>query len=191
MFVVLFVLTSAGITIGAKSGGFLTGYYKLLKPGPKGGVKQVWIKPGVDFGKYNKVILDGIVFYLSKNSSSQGIDPQALKDLADKGTKAIVDALQPTYQVVSDPGPDVMRLRIAITELKLGNPIMSGEIFAGGATGAEMMIRDSTTKDVIAVAKDERTMRSGASSEMGSADASFKFWAGRLKMFLDSSRAGK
>ena len=30
--------------------GLLQGYYEKLEPGPEGGAKMRWLKPGVDFG---------------------------------------------------------------------------------------------------------------------------------------------
>jgi hypothetical protein len=36
----------------------MQGYYQNLKPGPK----MRWLKPGVDFGKYNKIMLDSVIF---------------------------------------------------------------------------------------------------------------------------------
>ena len=36
-----------------KHSGFLEGYYQGMQPGPKGGAKMRWLKPGVDFGKYH------------------------------------------------------------------------------------------------------------------------------------------
>jgi hypothetical protein len=44
-------------TSSPKQTGFL-GYYSNLRPGPKGGVKERWLKPGVDFSNYNKLMPD-------------------------------------------------------------------------------------------------------------------------------------
>ena len=43
--------------MGAAPKGFLGDYYGKLQPGPEGGVKQRWIKPGTDFSKYKRVML--------------------------------------------------------------------------------------------------------------------------------------
>ena len=63
--------------------GFLDGYYKDLQPGPKGGAKMRWLKPGVDFGKYNKIMLDSVIFYFGDDSEDKRIDAQDMKELAD------------------------------------------------------------------------------------------------------------
>ncbi|MCX5805534.1 MAG: hypothetical protein NT010_05620 [Proteobacteria bacterium] len=52
--VIGFVLAaSTGYTADKKYSGFLGDNYKNLQPGPEGGVKERWLKPGVTFGKYN------------------------------------------------------------------------------------------------------------------------------------------
>ncbi|MFZ3047051.1 MAG: DUF3313 family protein [Desulfatirhabdiaceae bacterium] len=38
--------------------------YNQLKPGPEGGAKFRWLKPGVDFAKYSKLMVDSVIFFL-------------------------------------------------------------------------------------------------------------------------------
>jgi hypothetical protein len=54
--------------------GFLDGYYQDLQPGPEGGAKMRWLKTGVDFGQYNKIMLDSVIFYFADDSENKGID---------------------------------------------------------------------------------------------------------------------
>ncbi len=42
-----------------------------------------WLKPGVDFGKYNKIMLDSVIFYFGDDSEDKRIDAQDMKELAD------------------------------------------------------------------------------------------------------------
>jgi Protein of unknown function (DUF3313) len=42
-----------------------------------------WLKPGVDFAKYNKLMLDSVVFFFAEDSEYKGMDPQELKEIAD------------------------------------------------------------------------------------------------------------
>ncbi|MFZ3047052.1 MAG: DUF3313 domain-containing protein [Desulfatirhabdiaceae bacterium] len=100
-----------------------------------------------------------------------------MKDLADEFNKSIVTALKDKYPIVSEPGPDVARIRIAITNIKASNPGVStvtsilpvglgvsllkkgtsGGWSGGGQTGMEMMTLDSTTNDVIVMAADQQS----------------------------------
>ncbi|MEN6466849.1 MAG: DUF3313 domain-containing protein [Syntrophaceae bacterium] len=190
---------------GAKN--FLGNYYDLMGPGPKGGVKKRWIKQDANFLKYKKVMLDSVVFYLAKNSDYQGIDPVAMKDLADKFNKITIDAIRDKYPVVSEPGPDVVRFRVAITNLEQSRPVLSGlttvipiglgisilkrgvagSWSGSGATGMAFMALDSTTNEVVAVAEDYQSAGfTERFSKWGSAEEAFKFWAERLRKFMDS-----
>ena len=185
---------------------FLGDYEKELVPGPPGGAKMRWLRPGVDFSQYDKVMVDSVVFFFADDSDNKGIDPQVLKELADSFNQAIVTTLQGKYPIVAEPGPDVIRLRFAITDLKQSKPVMSGvtsvvpvglgvSLLKKGATGSwagsgategEMLALDSLTNEVIAAAKDERTAAfTERFSKWGSAEEAFKFWAERVKIFLD------
>jgi hypothetical protein len=189
--------------------GFLNGYYDKLEPGPKGGAKMRWLKPGVDFRKYNKIMLDSIIFYFADDSENKGIDAREMTELADKCNREIFDVLNDTYPIVAEPGPDVMRLRIAITDLKQSRPTLSavttvipiglaisaikkgagGSWTGAGATRAEFMAIDSMTNDVIAVAQDEKKAGfEGRFTKWGSAEDAFRFWAERIKFLLDKAR---
>jgi hypothetical protein len=191
------------------SSGFLAGYYSNLQPGPADGVKMRWLKPGVDFSKYDKVMLDSVVFYFADDSEYKGIDPEQLKELSGTFNLDSVNALKDKYPIVSEPGPDVIRIKIALTGIKQSRPVISGitsvvpvgigiSVLKKGATGswtgsgatsAEVMVIDSVSNDVIAVAQDEQTAGfTERFSRYGSAEEAFKFWAGRLRAFMDQAR---
>ena len=196
----------------SKQSGFLDGYYKDLKPGPEGGVKERWLKPGVDFSKYDKVMLDSVVFYFAPDSDDKGIDPEQMKELSDAFNKELVNALKDKYPIVGEPGPDVVRIKIALTGIKQSRPVLSGissitppgivisttkRITTGswagsGATRAELMAIDTMSNDVIAAGVDEQTAGfTERFSKYGSAEEAFKFWAGRIKIFLDEAHGVK
>jgi len=189
--------------------GFLQGYYQNLEPGPEGGAKMRWLKPGVDFGKYSNIMLDSVIFYFAEGSENKGIEPNEMKELADKCNQQIFNVLNDTYPIVAEPGPDVVRIRFAITDLKQSSPGLSavttivpvglaisavkkgsgGSWTGSGATSAEFMALDSMTNEVIAVAQDDK--KAGFDerfSKWGSAEESFGFWAEKLKLFLDNAR---
>ena len=73
-------------------------------------------------GKYRKLMVDRIKVYLSEDAASREVDPAVLKELTDYFHAAIVKAVEPAYPVVREPGPDVLRLRIAITDLVPNKP---------------------------------------------------------------------
>jgi Protein of unknown function (DUF3313) len=195
-----------------KESGFLNGYYKDLQPGPKGGAEKRWLKPGVDFAKYNKLMVDSVIFYYADDSEDKGIDAEQMKELTDAFNQEIVNALKDKYPIVADPGPDVARLRIALTNVKKSKPVISavtsvvpvglavnlvkkgtaGSWTGSGATSAEFEALDSMTNEVIAVALDEQTAGfTERFSRLGSAKDAFKFWAERIRKFMDEAHAAK
>ena len=191
---------------------FLGDYYKNLQPGPEGGGNMRWLKPGVDFRKYKKIMVDYVVFALADDSESKVIDAEEMKKLADACTKAIIDALKDKYPIVAEPGPDVARFRFAIVDLKQSRPGVSAvtsvipvglgislikkgstDSWSGsGATTSQLMVLDSSTNEVIAVGQGE--YHAGFTerfSKWGSAEAAFKFWGERLRKFMDDLVAAK
>jgi hypothetical protein len=192
--------------------GFLEGYYEKLGPGPKDGAKLRWLKPGVDFSRYEEFMIDSVVFFLADESEYKGIDGNEMKELTDAFNLELANALKDKYPIVSEPGPDVIRVRIAITNVKLSKPVLSGvtsiipiglgvSLIKKGATGAwtgsgeigvELLAIDTMTNEVIAAAQDERTAGfTQRFSTLGSAKDAFKFWAGRVRTFFDNVRDAK
>ncbi len=208
-----FVISCAS-TGGSKST-FLGDYSKNLQPGPKGGAKERWVKPGVDFSRYHKVILEHVVFFFADDSKYKGIDASELNQLAEKFHLAMVNALKGSYPIVTEPGPDVMHIRIAITDLKQSSPAMgvlstvtmvspvglgvnlvkkgaTGSWSGSGATSAEFLALDSMTGQVIVAARDERAAGfTERYTKWGSAEEAFKFWAERTKMLMDEAHGVK
>jgi len=198
----------SGFAEEQKYSGFLGDNYGLLQPGPKDGAKMLYLKPGVDFSKYQGFMIDSVVFFFADDSEYKGIDPTEMKELADDFHMAIIDALTKAgYMIMGDPGPGMARLKFAITNVKHSRPGLSavtsivpvglavstvkkgatGGWTGSGATSAEFMGLDSVTNDIIALAVDDRKASFGERfSEWGSAKDAFKFWAGRLVQFLDS-----
>jgi hypothetical protein len=72
-----------------KHSGFLVDYSQL-KPGPKDGADEVYLKDGGDFSKYNKIMVDHVIFYLKDEADNKGINANEMKELADEFHKAMV-----------------------------------------------------------------------------------------------------
>ncbi len=96
--------------------GFLTDYSKINqhKDDSDG---YGYIDPAVDFGKYDKLLVDRIKIFFKADSEYKGIDPDELKVLTDYYYDAINKAVGDAYPMVTEAGPDVLRLRVAITDL--------------------------------------------------------------------------
>jgi hypothetical protein len=100
---------------------FLSDYSKLT---PVEGDKDAYryIDPAVDFSKYQKLLVDRINVWYKDEAGYKGIDPDDLKALTDYFHQAILKAVGEDYTVVNETGPDVLRVRIAITDLVPNKP---------------------------------------------------------------------
>jgi len=101
--------------------GFLTDYSKLPKTADESGAYR-YRDPNTDFGKYNKLLVDRIKIWFQEDSEYKGIDPDELKMLTDYFYEAINTAVGDAYPMVTEAGPDVLRLRIAVTDLVPNKP---------------------------------------------------------------------
>ncbi|MEW6076440.1 MAG: HD domain-containing phosphohydrolase [Thermodesulfobacteriota bacterium] len=175
----------------------------VLEPGPPGGARMRWIKPGTDFSRYGRFLLDPVIFFFAPDSEYKGMDPRELKSLADLFVKEIRSAFKGKYPIVNKPAPDVARLRVAITDLRQNRPdpgegqsrdgsladLETGLMnsWAGsGATCAEFMVVDSMTGNAVVAAKDDRSVGLREKfTRWGSVEDAFKHWAARIRLVLD------
>ena len=101
---------------GPKYTGFLSDY-SHLQPEAEGSKTMIYMNPQADNKKYKKFLIERIIVWLKDDAEYKGIDPDAFKAMTDYFREALVRELGSEYPVVTEPGPDVMRLRIAITDL--------------------------------------------------------------------------
>jgi putative nucleotidyltransferase with HDIG domain len=178
----------------------------ILEPGLIGGARMRWLKPGIEFSRYNRLMLDRVIFFFAADSEYKGMDPKELKELADLFHRRLRDSLKKKYPIVKVPGPDVARIRFAITDLRQSRPVLTEvepvgfgltdlkmglmKSWAGsGATCAELMVLDSLTNSPIAAARDDQKIGlKERFTKWGSAEDAFKYWADRLRLFLDQAR---
>ena len=107
-----------------KDAGFLPDYSRLT-PSANDPEARVWALPDADLKKYDKVLFDRIVIMIKDEAEYKAIDPTEMKALVDYFHQATVKALGDAYPVVSEPGPGVLRIKAAITELVPTKPEVS------------------------------------------------------------------
>ena len=189
--------------------GFLQNY-PTFKEGKKG-VDMVYTKKGVDFSKYNKIMMDEVVYYFSKDADYKGIHPAEIQELTDAFNRAFIDALNDAYPLTGTPGPDVMRVRVGITEIKTSNPAMGTastilpvglavSLLKKGTTGGytgigsatmEAEFLDSVSNERIGAAIDKAPGGKLDVGKLTPAKEAFEFWAKRLRAFLDEMHGVK
>ena len=153
--------------------GFLSDFSKL-EEGKKGQAEFVYFKEGVNWKSYDKIMIDYLVFFMDKDAEYKGIQADELNEIANTWHKAFMEALKEDYEIVLEPGPGVLRIRAAITDLSPTKPGINTittvlpvglavSIFKKGATGAgtgvgkvttEAEILDSSTNEVLVAAID-------------------------------------
>lgn len=188
--------------------GFLTNYEQLT-PGGDDRAALVYLKPGVDYKAYNKLMFQRMVVLLSDSAENRAIDPALMKELTDYYQDALFNAVRDGYQIVDQPGPGVLRVRVAITEMKPSNPTTNtlstivpvGMIVAGatkaasgdnlgtGEAGTEIELLDSLTGERLAAAMDRRQGGKGVfRGKWEDTKEAFDFWARRFRQRLDEMR---
>lgn len=104
--------------------GFLSDYSKIPATAGDDGAYRYRVADA-DLSKYNKLLVDRIKIWFKDDSDYKGIDPDELKTLTDYMYKAIENAVGDAYPMVTEAGPDVLRLRIAVTDLVPNQPAAS------------------------------------------------------------------
>ncbi len=80
---------------------------------------SIWIAPDFRREEYGKVLLVPLTLYISPNSPEQGLDADVIKGLADQFRETLTHELEPDIPVVSRPGPGVLLVRGAISNIHL------------------------------------------------------------------------
>jgi hypothetical protein len=186
--------------------------YSGLYPDPKNGDLLIYEKSKDALKNYRKFTIDPVTVYLLPAAENRGIDPDDLDRLARYFTDAITDELiAGGYEVVTEPGPGVLELRIAITNVEPTGGKKNAAIQAG-ATAASVTVapgvglvvpRLSVGKvgiegEMIDSASGERTVAfvtgkggrrwfSGlnAYKKWGDIEAAFRTWAKNFRKRLD------
>lgn len=184
--------------------GFL-GDYSQLKPGGKDRAALVFINPGVAWSKYTKIIVEPVQFWDSMDSTVPVSDQQML---ASYFYNALRDNLQNFFILVDRPGPEVLKLETAITNVTAATPVLrsvsvivpqarvlntaqslaTGSYAFAGSAQAEGQIVDSMTGTRLAAAVDQRqggmSLKAANQWKWGDAQNVFDYWAQRISQRL-------
>jgi hypothetical protein len=172
-----------------------------LQPGPQGGAALAYINPNAQWSKYTKIQLMPVEFWSSEDSKVSTSDQQMLTAYF---YNKLQEDLSKNYTLVSQPGPDVMTLRVALMDATTATPglrsisvivpqarVLNGlqslatgsYAFVGSAQG-EMKATDSTTGEVLAAAVDKRAgglgIKGAASFRWGDAENAMDYWAQKI-----------
>jgi len=192
----------------ARPSGFLRDYTQLAK-GKEGEAQLVYVNPQADFRKYTKILIEPVTIWDDAQTATIPRDEAQL--LADDLDDALRLALRTNFTLVDRAGPDVLRLRSAITEAEgsryvedqvasrfdadvrarmASEPSSETRDFVGRA-GVEGEVLDSLTGERLLAAVDRRvgahTWQFKKNGWQDVQDA-FAHWAERLRVRLVALR---
>jgi len=192
----------------ARPSGFLRDYSQLAK-GKEGEAQLVYVNPHADFRKYTKILIEPVTIWDDAQTATIPRDEAQL--LADELDDALRFTLRADFKLVERAGPDVLRLRSAITEAAgswhvedriasrydtelrarmASEPSSETRDFVGRA-GVEGEVLDSLTGERLLAAVDRRTgaqtLQFKKNSWQDVKDA-FAYWAERLRVRLVTLR---
>lgn len=100
--------------------GYLDDYNRLqpIESGHEGVSIYRYKNPDVDFSRYNAVIIEPVVIYQTADAAADGLSEQNLYKVRQRITDSIRADVAKRAKVVTEPGPGVADVRIAITGAK-------------------------------------------------------------------------
>lgn len=211
----LMALTVAGCATTRQSrsvepSGFLRDYSQLEKGHGKEALLR-YANPNTDFTKYDKIIIESIAIFAAKDSDLSKLDVERSTMLAAYFRDALVEELSKDYEIVTEPGPSTMRMRVAITQaggsevvldalttiipqtrmLSTVGQVAAGDAMMTGEARAEAEILDSQSGERLLAAVDSRygtkALR-GTFNKWSDAEGAFRYWAERTRLALEAQR---
>lgn len=201
--------------------GFL-GDYSLLKEGKRGAFAQgaenqallIYENPAADWRKYKRVQLDPVNIWMSqKDSQLKTVKAEDRERLALLLWSKLDEQIRKDYTMAYQPGPDVLRVQVAITEvtesdavldtvtsvipqtrmLSGGKSLATGVSAFTGSASVEFKLTDSATGTILAEAVDRRggtkNLR-GMTDSWNDVEEAYRFWAEKLRYRLCQRRGG-
>ncbi len=206
----LAVTGCAAHKLEAQPSGFLKDYGKL-KQGRDDQAGLIWIKSGVNAKDYDAVVIDRPRAWIKPDAPFKGVDAKELDEVLTFFGDALVREAGKSYRVVAEPGPRVLVLRTALTDLVPGKPVsgtltsvipigiavsgasraVGGEHIGVGEAAVEMEMLDGGTGTQLAAAVDRRSgTKAPLRGSMQDAKDACEYWARLLGKRLAEFKAG-
>jgi hypothetical protein len=194
------VFGCAGSQTQPKFSGFLDDYPTMTKGA--GDIDMRYLNPAVDWKKYDKILMDEVVFFFKADADYKGIHPSEIKELGDAFNETYAKKL--AGYLTDQPGPGVARMRLAVVDLKPSKPVTgtmttvgppglaasllkkaaTGEYIGIGSASAEVEFVDSVTNERLAVAVDKYPGGKFDIGKLSPAKAAFDYWSDMLLKFV-------
>jgi uncharacterized protein DUF3313 len=190
--------------------GFLKNYSQL-QPGAKDQALLVYFNPNARWTQYTKVMIEPVTFWGDTSSNVSAEDQQ---QLCSYYYNKLNEDVSQKFQIVDRAGPDVMTLRVALTDPTAASPVMRGvsvvvpqarllnsvvNLTTGsyafvGSAQSEGEIVDSQTGERLAAAVDKRSgglsIKNVDVGRWGDAQNAMDYWAQRMADRLSALQSG-
>ena len=193
-----------------QSSGFLSDYSRLQRNFPGQMIYSYLASEAPDrMANYSALLIDQPEIFVSPDSEYKGMKPDDMKQLADAFRFAMVRELAETYTIVDQPGPNVLYLRFAFSNLhikkqrrrlmsytpiglvahavKSGVTDITSKIDLKGIT-IEMELLDSTTEEQFAALLETRADTAEEPTSWEEVEALIEGYAQRGRCRLDNAR---
>jgi hypothetical protein len=194
-----------------RSSDFLSNYSNLEQSSDQY-MDYTYLAPGAEnkMANYSAVMIDQPEIFVAADSKYKGIKPDDMKQLADAFRSAIAASLSTTYMIVDQPGPNVLYVRFAISDVHLKKhkkgllgytPI---GLVAGAAKSAmtsdftkkidlkgltlEMEILDSNSEEQLAALLETRSGKKDEPASWDELEAMIAVYSQRVACRLDNAR---
>lgn len=185
--------------------------YDGFRTGPEDGPALIWLPEGVatydefltSFAGYSKILIDPII--VSYDEAGVAIDPADVAKLVGKLEDTMAENLLPEFPIVAEPGPGVVRVSIALTNidnpskvgallstftpvglaLSAGTTVATGEAYNSGSATMEVVLSDSVTGVALAAGIDRYTgTKLGSVKDNNASYEAFEVWSKRFRKLL-------
>jgi len=160
---------------------------------------SAYIKAGVDFSRFRRLMPAPLeIYYPDGPVEPHSEDIERLRQIF---RDAFLNAIGPDYELVDEPGFDVLGVRASLVDLELAPGVGTGtlpvkgraaSLIAEGQLSFFMELTDSQTGEVLARAGDQEKTATEIDSaatdrHWEQAEAAAKRWAQMFRDFLDDS----
>lgn len=132
--------------------GFMEDVYPKMKDGEGNEALRLYRNPKYAdkavFAKYNKVILDSIKLYAGPESKLKDAPGGDTAAIAHNFQKLVADQLGKDYKIVNQPGPDTLRVSVAIVDAEEADSSMKAASYIPiplGLPGAKAAVMQTMT----------------------------------------------
>ncbi len=205
-------ITASGSALAQdiQSSDFLSDYSQLTRSTDEQRMDYSYLVPDAPdrIANYSAVMIDQPEIFVSPDSQYKGMKPDDMKQLADAFRNSMVQELVATYTIVDQPGPNVLYLRFAFSNLQVKKqrrrlmsytPIglvanavrssvtdLTNKIDLKGIT-VEMEVLDSTTEEQLAALLEVRSETAEEPTSWEEVEALIVVYAQRLSCRLDNA----